>query len=125
MRASSNLQKSVREYSGFLLLAAFLGSLVWLVHSHASNLPLETLNEAAPVTQNQRHGPKNKPTPSCPHCAPAGSQEIYIPLIDLPEAQGSEIVFNSRSPQAMNVTPTFYRRDGTAIVGDPVTVQSA
>jgi hypothetical protein len=46
-------------------------------------------------------------------------------LIDLPEAQGSEIVFNSRSPKAMNVTPVFYRRDGAVITGDPVTVESA
>lgn len=50
---------------------------------------------------------------------------IYVPLADLPEAEGSELVFNSRSPKEMDVTPTFYKRDGTTIVGDPVRVQSA
>lgn len=62
---------------------------------------------------------------SCPHCAAKSNQIIYLPLIDLPEAQGSELVFNSRSPQEMEVTPTFYKLDGTAIVGKPVNVQSA
>ena len=123
MRVTSNLKRLLREYSGFFLLAAFVGSLVWLVHSNASNLRPQA--DPAPLTQNPKYGPKNKPTPRCPHCAPAGNQEIYIPLIDLPEAQGSEIVFNSRSPQAMNVTPTFYKQDGTLVVGDPVSVQSA
>lgn len=59
------------------------------------------------------------------NCSPPGDQEIYTPLIDLTEAQAGEIVFNSRSPEAMDVTPTFYKRDGTAVVGDPVRVQSA
>ncbi|MBP6820731.1 MAG: Ig-like domain-containing protein [Acidobacteria bacterium] len=61
----------------------------------------------------------------CPHCAAKSNQIIYIPLIDLPEAQGSELVFNSRSPQEMEVTPTFYKLDGTAIVGKSVNVKSA
>lgn len=46
-------------------------------------------------------------------------------MTDLPEAQGGELVFNSRSPKEMQVTPTLYKRDGTAIVCDPVTIQSA
>jgi hypothetical protein len=50
---------------------------------------------------------------------------IYLPLIDLPEAQGSELVFNSRSPKEVEVTPTFYKLDGTAIVAKPVNVKSA
>jgi IPT/TIG domain-containing protein len=62
---------------------------------------------------------------SCPSCATRSNQIIYAPLIDLPEAHGSEIVFNSRSPQEMDVTPTFYKLDGTAIVGKPVRIQSA
>lgn len=60
---------------------------------------------------------------SCPHCGTRANQIIYLPLIDLPEAQGSELVFNSRSPQEMEVTPTFYKLDGTAIVGRPVRIQ--
>ncbi len=50
---------------------------------------------------------------------------IYIPLIDLPEAEGGEIVFNSRSPEAMDVTPVFYKRNGETVIADPVKIQSA
>jgi hypothetical protein len=50
---------------------------------------------------------------------------IYIPLIDLPEARGGELVFNSRSPQAMEVTPVFYKRSGETVLGAPVNIQSA
>src|SRR5262249_29684143 len=70
--------------------------------------------------QNTQNGGK-----SCPNCGTRSNQIIYLPLIDLPEAQGSEIVFNSRSPQEMDVTPTFYKLDGTAIVGKPVRIQSS
>jgi hypothetical protein len=68
----------------------------------------------------QTKGQKNKN--KCPNCAPPGDQSIYVPLIDLPEAQGSELVFNSRSTKDVAVTPVFYKRDGTVVTGDPVTV---
>jgi len=76
--------------------------------------------------------PETKPDPKlkkeknhpCPNCAPPGDQEIYMPLIDLPESQGSEMVFNSRSPKTVTVTPTFFRRDGLVLVCNPVEVQS-
>jgi hypothetical protein len=55
--------------------------------------------------------------------APKSNQIIYIPLAYLPEAQGSEIVFNSRSPQEMDVTPVFYKLNGKAIVAEPVHIQ--
>ena len=61
---------------------------------------------------------------SCPSCSQRADQFIYAPLIDLPKAQGSELVFNSRSPQEMDVTPTFYKLDGTAIMGRTVRVKS-
>jgi hypothetical protein len=57
-------------------------------------------------------------------CSPLGDQLIYIPLIDLPEAGGGEIVFNSRSPQAMDVTPVFYKRNGETVIADPVRIES-
>src|SRR5438132_13703670 len=56
-------------------------------------------------------------TPKCTKCSPPGNQIIYVPLIDLPESQGGEVVFNSRSPHAVDVTPTFYKADGTTVVG--------
>jgi hypothetical protein len=66
---------------------------------------------------------KQKKKDKCPHCAPPGDQSIYVPLIDLPEAQGGELVFNSRSTKDMAVTPIFYKRDGAVVTGDPVTVR--
>ena len=74
---------------------------------------------------NAKQNGQNGGGKSCPSCGTRSNQIIYLPLIDLPEAQGSEIVFNSRSPQEMDVTPTFYKLDGTAIVGKPVRIPSA
>jgi len=100
--------------------------LVWvalLPHSSASNSTPRSSSPASGVGQNTAQQQKDKN--GCPHCSPPGNQVIYIPLIDLPEARGSELVFNSRSPKEMDVTPTFYKLDGTTVVGDPVRVKSA
>jgi hypothetical protein len=56
-------------------------------------------------------------TQQCLTCSPPAQQTIYVPTIGLPEATGSEIVLNCRSPQAMEVTPTFYTAEGSPIVG--------
>jgi hypothetical protein len=64
----------------------------------------------------------NKQT-NCSKCSQPSKQIIYLPLIDLPEAQGSELVFNSRSPNEKEVTPIFYKADGTAIVAEPVLIK--
>ena len=97
----------------FILVAA---SITWIVQSHASMAPV---TEDSNIQQSSR-----KKEHKCPNCAPPGNQEIYIPLIDLPEARGSEVVFNSRSPQTMSVTPVFYKRNGEAVVASPVQVNS-
>src|SRR5947207_1849682 len=110
MRSGSSFRKSAKERAGFVLLALLIGTFAWLTHARAAKFAETNSEVAAPFdgAQKPRRDPtRDKGRPSCPHCAPAGSQEIYIPLIDLPEAQGSEIVFNSRSPQAMSITPTF------------------
>jgi hypothetical protein len=120
MHSPSTLNRP-REYVGLFLFLALVSGAVWFTQSHASTRYLDTELRVLPPT----HEPKNKPTPRCPHCAPSGDQEIYIPLIDIPEAAGGQIVFNSRSPHAMNVTPVFYKRGGEKVIGDPVTVQSA
>jgi hypothetical protein len=120
MHSTSTLNMP-REYVGLFLFLALVSAAVWFTQSHASTRSLDTELRVLPPT----HEPKNKPTPRCPHCAPSGDQEIYIPLIDIPEAAGGQIVFNSRSPHAMNVTPVFYKRGGEKVIGDPVTVQSA
>jgi hypothetical protein len=61
----------------------------------------------------------------CPRCASPGEHEIYAPLVALSEAQSSELVFNSRSPKELAVTPIFYKRDGTRILGEAVKIESA
>jgi len=55
---------------------------------------------------------------------PPGNQELYIPLLDLPEAEDGEMVFNSRSAGPMSVMPVFYKRNGQPTVCDPVQVEA-
>jgi hypothetical protein len=74
-------------------------------------------------TKETNTSKKSAPAPRV--CAPADSQMIYIPLFELPEATGSEIVFNSRSPHTLDITPTFYTTDGQAIVGTTFQIKSA
>jgi hypothetical protein len=63
----------------------------------------------------------------CSTCAGAAiePQTIYAPLVDLAESSGTEINLNCRSPHAMNVTPTFYTKQGEAIVGKAFQMQAA
>ena len=60
----------------------------------------------------------------CHTCSPPGNQFIYMPLAELPEAEGGELVFNSRSGQAMDVTPIFFKRNGETVIADPVRIES-
>ena len=61
---------------------------------------------------------------NCSGCAAHLEQSIYTPLTDLPEAEGSQIVFNSRAAHPIDVTPVFYTEDGTSITGKPVSINS-
>lgn len=105
------------------LSGSILGWAALLPHSSASNSTPQPGSSASGVGQNT--APQQQDKNGCPNCSPPGNQVIYIPLIDLPEARGSELVFNSRSPKEMDVTPTFYKLDGTTVAGDPVRVKSA
>jgi hypothetical protein len=87
-----------------VLLLVFGGLRLWQPASLAAN----------PASQNKQ---------DCKHCSPPADQIIYLPLLDLPEARSSELVFNSRSPKEMEVTPTFYKLDGTAVSGKAVRVK--
>ena len=116
---------SARQFT-FILLVCLIGCSIFLLYSSASNLAAGSGNAPAQADQNApQPKDKNSTKDKCHSCAPPGNQSIYIPLIDLPEAQGSELVFNSRSTKEMTVTPTFYKRNGTAIIGAPVNIQSA
>lgn len=120
----SRLFISARQLRFLLLLGFFLiAGFSLLAHSSASNTKLG--KSSAGVHQDLPRLPQQGDKQGCPHCGPQGDQSIYLPLIDLPEAQGSELVFNSRSPHAMDVTPTFYEADGTIVAGEPVHVESA
>ena len=50
---------------------------------------------------------------------------IYAPLIELPDSSGTEINLNCRSPHVMNVTPTFYTKQGEPLVGRSFQMQPA
>ncbi|HET6978985.1 MAG TPA: hypothetical protein VFI24_21815 [Pyrinomonadaceae bacterium] len=69
---------------------------------------------------------RKAPTPPrCSACPPPIPRRIYVPAIELAEAQHTEIVLNSRSPNEMEVTPTFYTESGETILGDPIRLQPA
>lgn len=108
----------LRQYAALASVLCFLGCFAFIMISHASN-NLSWAGDNARGQKEGKYGRKDK----CPSCAPSGDQVIYIPLTDLPEAQAGELVFNSRTVKETNVTPTFYKLDGTEVVGAPVTVQ--
>jgi hypothetical protein len=124
---SADSLRSVRQSVTVFLLFALIGYTVLPARTNASGSVAKTNGPAADTGQPARPQKENKYArkDNCPSCSPPGDQELYIPLTDLPEAKGGELVFNSRSPKAMAVTPTFYKLDGTAVVGAPVTIQSA
>src|SRR5437588_8215582 len=111
MHSRSNLKKSPRERIGFVLFAIFIGSVVWLTHSSASNSSITPTE--SPRAQNGKQRPSG-----CPSCPPPSARRIYAPAIELNEAQTCEIVLNSRSAQPIDVTPTFYTASGDAVVGN-------
>jgi hypothetical protein len=82
-----------------------------------------TTAAAASADDQENRGPGRMR--GCARCATPGNFEIYAPLLALPEARSTELVFNSRSPQTMAVTPIFYKLDGRRIVGEPVMIESA
>lgn len=103
------------------LLTLIFGGLAFMPRVGASDATAAAGGAVAPAPAVTAQDAKN----GCGHCAPAGNQLIYMPLAELAEARGGgEIVFNSRSAKEMEVTPTFYKLDGTAVVCDAVRVKS-
>jgi hypothetical protein len=111
--------------TALLLITGLLGCYIFLQRSRASGLPGGRDGAAAPAVKDkpQQKG-EDKDKYRCKDCARLGNQSIYVPLVELPEAQGGELVFNSRSPKDIAVTPVFYKRDGSAVTCKPVNVQS-
>jgi hypothetical protein len=82
----------------------------------------------APFSSSAKAGAGSSKTPGaqkCLTCPEPTQQTIYAPLIDLPRASSSEINLNCRSSHPMDVTPTFYKTDGTPIVGEVIHLQPA
>lgn len=85
-------------------------------------------NLLAPFSSSAKQngeGSKGKQSIQPLTCPAPTKQIIYAPLIDLPEASSSEINLNCRSSHPMDVTPTFYKADGTPIVGEVIHLQPA
>ena len=126
MRVNSSVKAQAREYSGFILLATFIVSLVWLVHSSAASSNPLAKQLALRVGTTGLPPQRPKPTPlACSTCGVEGPQTIYAPLIELPESSGTEINLNCRSPHVMEVTPTFYTQRGEAFGGNSFQMQPA
>jgi hypothetical protein len=104
------------------LLLVCLGC--FLLASFALRTATRAISAKKSATNSATASQQDKDKVNCPHCAPPRDRIIYLPLIDVPEAQGAELVFNSRSPKETEVMPTFYKVDGTAVVADPVRLQS-
>lgn len=116
---------STRRATIIILSVFLLGCFAAITYTSASKTTVKPDGLSAGTDKSTSQKRKSGKPDKCPHCSPPGNQEIYIPLTELPESRGGEIVFNSRSPKEMEVTPTFYKLDGTTVVGDPVLVQSA
>jgi hypothetical protein len=112
------------KHSSILMFLITLGFLVF-IFSYSSRgqtskiaTPGQTPASSTPKKSRQRPDPKQ-----CPSCPEPSQQKIYAPTIGLTEALDSQIVLNNRSPNVMDVTPTFYTEDGSTIVGEAVQLQ--
>lgn len=101
-----------------VLLALMIASCVTLLCSYA--FPLVSPLDPTALAQSKKVRPDR-----CSSCPPPSERRIYAPVIELREAERCEIVLNSRSPNVVEVTPTFYRMNGHAVVGTPVQLQPA
>lgn len=114
MSLNARFARSARRTSTpFLLLLLFTFSTLLLLST-----PYRTSSAPAAFHPAQR----SKKDRSCLGCSPPGNQQIYIPEMELPESPAGELVFNSRSPNTMSVTPVFYKRNGGIVVADPVQI---
>jgi hypothetical protein len=118
-------ESKLRQRKTIICIAVLAGCFVVLWQWSALS-PFGNRKVAAAAAQDTNSDVRQKGRGrGCPRCATPGDYEIYAPLLALAEAQSSEVVFNSRSPQTTSVTPIFYKRDGTRIVGAAVDIESA
>lgn len=127
-RLASFNRLAMRVVAPVLVFAAFSAPLPYSGSPRAGGHPPSKTRISPPATAS---APQSKASiasqsKACATCGgPASEQVLYIPLTDLPEAESGEIVFTSGSPNAMDVTPTFYLVDSSAVAGEPVRVEAA
>jgi hypothetical protein len=121
LRLSLSLH-SVQRAATLILLVSVINCLSFLSRSSASSVPAKSGSAPASVDRGKRDEDEGKNR--CKKCAQVGDQSIYVPLVRLPEAQGGELVFNSRSSKELPVTSIFYKRDGSPVVGKTINVRS-
>ena len=110
----------LRNLIGNKFLSVLLPAL--LIGAVSTLLYVWTKVEGQSETQTKSSVTTSSKPRICIGCAAQSERSIYIPLTDIPEAGGRQIVFNSRSPHPIEVTPVFYTLDGTSITGAPMTV---
>lgn len=118
MRSRSNRKRSIREYLGFVPLALAVICVAWLNGSSAATANGPTYQPNRSGAKKSLPQPRVSPTPNCNGCAAEGPQTIYAPLIQLRGSSGTEINLNCRSPRNVEVTPTFFTRNGEPFVGE-------
>ena len=107
----------------FTLFALFvlLGLIVLRIFPHITSAQApDSKSGKSAITKKQQSDPRH-----CRTCPGPTIRRIYAPAIELNEASRAEIVLNSRSPNPIEITPTFYTTDGEAVVGRTLQLQSA
>lgn len=108
--------KSFALFALFVLLGVVLRIFPHITNAQAP----DSKSEQSKITKKQQPDPRH-----CRTCPGPTLRRIYAPAIELNEASRAEIVLNSRSPNPIEITPTFYTTEGEAIVGRTTQLQSA
>jgi hypothetical protein len=121
----SGSKRRARRRKPFLLLLVAAALTSPLISSSSTSLrpPRAPAPAAARPPLSQYVSGRRSDMKKCSACPEVTQQTIYAPTIGLAESAGSQIVLNNRSPNVMEVTPTFYTEGGEAIVGDAVSLQ--
>lgn len=109
--------------TGRLHFAAALVALIAVSVGTAVGFYARSHNASA-ISQEQKQQAQQK-SKSCPTCSAPAPQSVYVPYFDLPGDSGSEVVLNSRSPHALDMTPILYTDEGVSVQGEPITLQPA
>jgi|GEM_PF-3154563 len=111
MRLSSSVRCSSGERIGSLLLAAFLATLIWSLHSSASRS--DTIFNR-PESSNYSGGlptPIDSPTPCCndkPHL-------LIGTYYDVKNGLTAKLLLNNKGPDPLTASPTLFSMSGQTL----------